>query len=240
MSQILSAFLLGLRQLGDSRVLAILFKSIAASLVLFVIVAVAGWYAFDWAIGALGLSDTLFAGAGVVREALSLLLALAGLWLTWRIVAMAVIQFYADDVVEAVEARFYPEAAGRARTPPLAEQVRASLKAAGRALLANLIALPFAIALLVTGVGTFALFLVVNGVLIGRELQDMVWQRHHGAMGVAAGGGAHPLGKMQRFLLGGITAAMLAIPGVNFLAPLLGAASATHLIHRKDATANAR
>lgn len=235
MSRVIPAFLLGLRQLGDRRVLAILFKSIAISLVAFVLVAIAGWYALDWAIGALGLSDTLFEGAGAVREALSLLLALAGLWLTWRIVAMAVIQFFADDVVEAVEARFYPDAAGRARTPPVAEQVRSSLKAAGRALLVNLIAAPFAIALLVTGVGTFALFLMVNAVLVGRELQDMVWQRHR-----AAEDNVHPLGRTQRFLLGGITAAMLAIPGINFLAPLLGAASATHLIHRKDATRNAR
>ena len=235
MSRVIPAFLLGLRQLGDRRVLAILFKSIAISLVAFVLVAVAGWYALDWGIRALGLSDSLFAGAGAVREALSLLLALAGLWLTWRIVAMAVIQFFADDVVEAVEARFYPDAAGRARTPPVGEQVRSSLKSAGRALLVNLIAAPFAIALLVTGVGTFALFLLVNAVLVGRELQDMVWHRHR-----AADDTAHPLGRVQRFLLGGITAAMLAIPGVNFLAPLLGAASATHLIHRKDARINAR
>ena len=94
-------------------------------------------------------------------------------------------------------------------------------------MLANLIALPFALVLLFTGVGTFLLFLAVNAVLLGRELQDMVWLRHCHRQGDCA-----PVSKTERFLLGGVVAAMLAVPFVNFLAPVLGAASATHLIHR--------
>ena len=66
--------------------------------------------------------------------------ALAGLWLSWRIVAMLVIQFFAEDVVHAVEARHYPAAATAARDLTVAEQVQAGLGAAGRALLANLLA----------------------------------------------------------------------------------------------------
>jgi uncharacterized protein involved in cysteine biosynthesis len=81
--------------------------------------------------------------------------------------------------------------------------------------------------LLFTGVGPALLFWLVNAVLLGRELQDMVWLRHrHGADEPA------PVGRAQRFLLGGAVAAMLALPFVNLLAPILGAAAATHLIHR--------
>ena len=70
-----------------------------------------------------------------------ILLTLAGLWLSWRIVAMLVIQFFAEAVVHAVEARHYPAAASAARDLSVAEQLQAGLGAAGRALLANLLAL---------------------------------------------------------------------------------------------------
>src|SRR5690606_6200158 len=159
----------------------------------------------------------------------SFLLAVVGLWLAWRIVAMAVIGFFADEVVLAVEARHYPDAAGRARDLPLARQLSTSLGAATRALLTNLAALPFALVLLVTGIGPALLFWLVNAVLVGRELQDMVWLRHRRFRGDPA-----PVGRAERLLLGGAIAALLAVPFVNFLAPMLGAAAATHLIHRKD------
>lgn len=220
---------LGLRQLLDGAVLRILLKSIAVTIVLFAIVATGGWFLLDWLLARGGLDESLFTGAGALRGALSFIIALVGLWLTWRIVAMGVIQFYADDVVQAVEARYYPHAAQTARDLSFAEQSRAALSSAGRALLANLVALPFALVLLFTGVGTFALFLLVNAFLLGRELQDMVWLRHSKAMQ-----GTAPIGRGERFLLGGVVAAMLAVPFLNFLAPVLGAASATHLLHRKS------
>jgi len=226
-----TSLILGLRQLLDGTVLRILLKSVAVTIVLFILVATGGWFLVDWVLAMGGLEDTLFAGAGAVRGALSFMLALVGLWLVWRIVAMAVIQFFADEVVQAVEARHYPQEADMARDLPFSEQMRNALSSAGRALLANLIALPFAIVLLFTGVGTFVLFLLVNAVLLGRELQDMVWLRHCHEAGACA-----PVGKGERFLLGAVIAAMLAVPFANFLAPVLGAASATHLVHRKSRT----
>lgn len=229
MGDVATSLVLALGQLADPRVLRVLFKSLAVSLVLFAGVAWGGWHLIDWALAGAGLDDTLFAGAERLRELASLLMALVGLWLAWRIVAMAVIGFFADEVVQAVEARHYPEAAGRARDLPVHEQVSTSLGAASRALLVNLAVLPFALVLLVTGVGTALLFWLVNAVLVGRELQDMVWLRHRRFRGDAA-----PTGRGERFLLGGAVAALLALPFANFLAPMIGAAAATHLIHRKD------
>ncbi|WP_237437435.1 EI24 domain-containing protein [Alteraurantiacibacter aestuarii] len=222
--------MLAIGQLADGKVLRILFKSIGVTIVAFVALAWAGWYAFDAALEWLGLGDAMFTGAGNLREVASALLALTGLWLTWRITAMAVIQFYAEDVVHAVEARHYPHAASAARELTFAEQMRNSLRGAGRALLANLIALPFALALLFTGVGTALLFWLVNALLVGRELQDMVWLRHRQQPQDLC-----PVSKWERFVLGGVVAAMLAVPFVNFLAPVLGAAGAAHLVHRKNA-----
>ena len=112
---------------------------------------------------------------------------------------------------------------------PLREQFSTSLRAASRALLVNLIALPFALALLVTGVGAALVFFLVNTVLVGRELEDMVWLRHRRSAADPA-----PVGRGERLVLGGAVTALLALPFVNLLAPILGAAAATHLIHRKE------
>ncbi|WAT17139.1 EI24 domain-containing protein [Aurantiacibacter sp. MUD11] len=228
MGSLPTSLALGLRQVFDGAVLRILLKSVAVTIVLFLLVATGGWHLLDWLLAVGGLEDALFAGAGAVRGALSFMLAVVGLWLTWRIVAMAVIQFYADEIVLAVERRHYPAEADLARELSVAEQWRNALRGAGRALLANLIAAPLALVLLFTGVGTFALFWLVNAVLLGRELQDMVWLRHCHQPAEQA-----PVAKAERFLLGGLIAAMMAVPFANFLAPVLGATSATHLVHRK-------
>ncbi len=227
MAAVIASLLLALRQLADRRIIRILLKTLAVSVVLFVAVAVGGWYAIDALLAWAGLDAGLFAGADAARQIASLLLALLGLWLAWRVVAMAVIQFYADEVVQAVEGRHYSGTAAQARDLPIREQVTTSVKAAVRALLINLAVLPFALILLVTGIGTAVLFWLVNAVLIGRELQDMVWLRHRRSATEPA-----PVGRKERFLLGGVVAAMLALPGFNFIAPIVGAAAATHLIHR--------
>lgn len=231
MGSVVTSLLLALGQLADRKVLAVLAKSLAVTLVVFAGVAWGGWNALDALLGWLGLDEGLVAGGGALRELAALLLTLLGLWLAWRIVALAVIQFFADEVVKAVEARHYPHAAAGARDLPLGEQVAAGTRAALRALLANLAALPLALILLPTGIGAALVFWAVNAWLLGRELNDMVWLRHsHGADGAPAGRG-------QRFALGGVVAALLALPGVNLIAPILGAAAATHLIHRRPARA---
>ena len=228
MRDLVASLLLSLGQLADPAIWRILAKSVAVSLVLFALVGAAGWWLIDASLEALGLTDARLGEAGVLRGAASALLTAIGLWLTWRIVAMAVIQFFADEVVAAVEVRHYPHAAGAARDLPLREQTLASLAAAGRALLVNLIALPVALVLLVTGIVPALLFLAVNAWLIGRELQDMVWLRHRRDRREGA-----PLNAGERLVLGGAVAALLVVPLANFLAPVLGAASATHLVHRK-------
>jgi CysZ protein len=229
MTAVASSLLLAFGQLADRRVIGILIKSLAVSVVLFAAVAGLGWHALDWLLALVGLEDNAFAGAGTVREIASLLLALLGLWLAWRIVAMGVINFFADEVVQAVEARHYPAVAARARDLPVSEQLSTSARAALRTVVVNLAVLPFALLLLFTGIGPALLFWGVNAALVGRELQDMVWLRHRQDKTDPA-----PVGRAERFLLGGAVAAMLAVPFVNLIAPILGAAAAAHLIHRKE------
>ena len=228
MPAVASSLLLALGQLDDPRVLRVLGKSLAVTLVLFVSLAWGGWQALDWALDRAGLDESLFAGAGWLREAAAALLTVLGLWLLWRVVAMAVIEFFADEVVLAVELRHYPRAAESARDLPVTEQLTTSLRSGLRSLLVNLAVLPFSLLLLVTGIGAALLVFLVNAVMVGRDLEAMVWLRHRRDKADPA-----PVGRTERFLLGAAVTALLAVPLVNFLAPLLGAAAATHLIHRK-------
>lgn len=232
MPSVLTSLLLGLRQLGDPQVLRVLAKSVLVSLLLFAVLAAGLWWGLDGLLEWAGFTEGRLAGAEGLRGLASLLLTLLALWLGWRIIAMLVIQFYAEDVVRAVERRHYPHAASAARDLPFGEQLRVSLGAAGRALLLNLLALPVALALVVTGIGPALVFWLVNALLIGRELADMVWLRHaHAHPQVPSG--LHPVGKGERFALGAVIAALFALPFVALLAPVLGAAAAAHLVHRK-------
>ncbi|WP_126176244.1 EI24 domain-containing protein [Tsuneonella rigui] len=226
MTGVLSAFARALGQLGDRRVLGVLAKSMAVTLAIFAALGVALWR------GMARLIEHYAAGYGELGGLIGILLAVIGGWLLFRVVALFVLQFFADEVVLAVEARDYPQDAANARKLGFAEEARNAFGGLTRAVVVNLIALPFAILLLVTGVGTAILFWAVNAWLLGRELQDMVWLRHRPDKAAAL-----PLGGLTRFALGGIVAAMLLIPFVNLLAPVLGAAAATHLVHGRKVRA---
>lgn len=216
-----SAFLRALSSLADRHLLPIWLKSMGVTLLVFAVLAGAGWY------GLSALIERFWPNDGLGDAVAVLVVVLAG-WLLWRILALAVLQFFADEVVLAVERSDYPEMAARARTLGLHEEAGRALAGAGRALLYNLLALPFAVVLAVTGIGAPLVFLAVNAVLLGRELQDMVWLRHR-----PSPESPPPLSAIERLLLGGAIAVLLTVPAANFVAPFLGAACAVHLIHRK-------
>lgn len=219
----LSSFTLALAGLADRRLLPIWLKSMAATLLVFAVFGIGGWFGLTALLGQLWPNNEL--GEAVA----ALVVVLAG-WLAWRIIALAVLQFFADEVVQAVELRDYPDMAAQARRLGLREETRRALTGAGRALFYNLLALPVAALLAVTGIGAPLVFLLVNAVLLGRELQDMVWLRHR-----PAPTSPPPLSGLERLALGGTVAILLTVPLVNFIAPFLGAACAVHLIHRKAA-----
>ena len=220
-------------QLTDPPVLRVMAKSVAVTLAIFAVLGLAGGYGLDAGFDALGFDEDYGLSA-----LLAALLAIIAAWLLFRIVALAVLQFFADEIVQAVECKCYPEAAATARKLPLAEEVRIGLGGALRALAVNAIALPFALMLLFTGIGPALLFWAVNAWLLGRELTDMVWLRHRPK--TASGPRAPaPVDRIERFLFGGAIAALLAVPFVNLVAPVLGAAAATHLVHRRMKAAHA-
>ncbi|MEH6790150.1 EI24 domain-containing protein [Parasphingorhabdus sp.] len=222
----IQAFTRALAQFTDRKILAILLKVVLLTILLFILFGVAAYFALVWLFAWLGWTDGGFAAAATA----ALIAILTGV-LLFRIVAIFVLNIFSDDIVDAVEQRYYPERAQTAKPPGYALGIRMGLASTGRALAYNILAAPLYILLLVTGIGLPIAFFAVNGLLLGRDLQDMVAARHiPDYRNIAA---EWSLPKPQRFLLGLIAALLLAVPFVNFLAPVLAAAMATHLVHGK-------
>ena len=220
MTQLPRAFAHALGQLSDPAILSVLAKSLLATLAIFAGLGVLAWQ---------GLSATLAsyaAGYEGLSGLIAIVLTVLGGWLLFRVIALAVLQFFADDVVRAVERRHY-SAAAAVPDLPFSVELSASARSMLRTVAVNAVVLPFALILLVTGVGTALLLWAANAWLLGRELTEMVSLRHR-----AAGEEVAPVSGVTRFMLGGIVAALLIVPFVNLLAPVLGAAAATHLVHR--------
>ena len=221
MSPIVASLLKAVRQLGDPAVLKAAVKSVAITILLFLL----GGYGLYRALIWVGTEYSLSSNGTLEAIAATILALLAG-WFLFRVVALAVLQFFADEIVAAVEARHYPEAACRAQKLPFKRDLANSLRGIGRALLFNLLALPVAIVLMFTAIGPAIVFLLVNAVLLGRELTDMAWLRHCGDSPRDTPGSG-----FERVLFGGSIAALMLVPLAGLLAPIIGAAAGTHVTH---------
>ncbi len=220
----IGAFLLSVRQLGDPAFVRVFAKSVALTVTLFAGIGVALWFGID-AATARWFGDGTRDGIAALA---ALFITLLALWLSFRAVAIAVVGIFADEIVEAVEARHYPQARASARPTGIGRSMAMGARSAARVVIVNLLMLPVYVALLVTGVGTAIAFFLVNGWLLGRDLGDMVAVRH---LDDAAMRGWRKATVVQRFVLGLAGTGLFVVPVVNLLAPLIGAAMATHLFH---------
>lgn len=219
----IAAFFLSVAQLADRAFLVVLAKSLALTIALFAVLGVGVWYG-------VAAATTAWFGAGIggLAAAFAIFVTVLALWLLFRVVAIAVIGMFADEIVAAVEARHYPAALASARPAGIGTGIAMGLRSGARVIVVNLLLLPVYITLLVTGIGTAAAFFLVNGWLLGRDLGDMVAVRH---LAPAAMRDWRKATAGRRFALGLAATALFVVPVVNLLAPLLGAAMATHLFH---------
>ncbi len=223
---LINALTLSLTQLGDRRIIGIFVKSMLITLVLFVGIGA----------GVLASANRLARWAGLDGDGsalLTLALALAGLLVAGallRAIAIPVLGFFGDEVVAAVEERAYPGAATRAQKATFAVSMRLALFSVVRFLMVNLVALPAYLFLLFTAVGPIILFVLINAVLLGRDLGEMVAVRHGDKAQMQAWLRAT---RIERSLLGLAISGLFMIPVANLIAPVLGAAAMTHLFHGK-------
>jgi len=230
MNSVLTALGKGLAQLGDKVVARLLVKTAVITLLVFLVLGAGAYFALTAGFAATGLE-----GSGLAGAVAAVLVTGLAFWFLFRVVALAVLQFFADEVVIAVEERHYPQAARTARKLPFRRDLANSLSGAGRALLYNALAAPFALVLVFTAIGPAIVFLIVNAILLGRELTDMAWLRHCGEPPDFKPA-PNPVPKAQRVMLGAVIAAIMLVPLANFLGAILGAAAGTHLVHRSIQT----
>ena len=219
---------LALMDLADRKVTAILIQALAVTLLIFVgIAALLFWLlpGFDpCSLSGIGSCefDAKTSGVGAI------LLTLLAAWFLFPAVAITVVAAFTDRISRAVEERHYPEAARAARTIGVARAAQMGLKSGARLILFNLIAMPFYLLLLVTGIGPFILFVIVNGLAFGRDLGELAAARH-GERSTRRAWLRSTRG--QQHLIGTIVSLLFLLPFANLLAPVIGAAAMIHLFN---------
>jgi len=219
----LRAAVLAFEQLSDRTTQRLVVRCVLLALATFVllVVAVAGVLALLQLTGIAWL-DTTIAVAG---SGLALILA----WLLFPVVVALTLNFFAEEVAEATERRHHPDLPP-ARGLSFADSTLATARFTAIAVLLNLLALPF---YLVPGANVL-LYLALNGYLLGREYFELVAQRRLPLGSVAA------LRRRQRLRIGlaGVAiAALLAVPFVNLVGPVVATAFMVHLFERWSGTA---
>lgn len=209
--------MLSFQSLSDRRVAAVMIKVVLLTIVSFMLLGVGLWFALQWLFAWLNVNDDGF-WSGLLSVTI---IVLSGV-LLFRVVAVAITWIFADDIIDAVEDRYYPRHAAFGKRPSLGAGLQMAIKSITRVVGYNLLALPIYLLLLFTGVGTAIAFLLINALLLGRDLEDMLIARH-GAKGA--------MNKLPRLMLGLIGTAGMLVPFINLLVPVLATATAVHLVH---------
>lgn len=223
-----AALILSLAQLWDAPIRRVLLRALLLTLALFALFAwgvftaighieTAGWP--DW------LQRFWAAGAG---DAAAVLLSLLLTWLGFASIATAVMAIWQDEIIIAVESRYYPAAKGHALG--FGVEMAMGGRAALRVALINIALLPAYLLLLVTGVGPLILFVIANGWALGREYLEAVAARH---LSLGESRNWPRRNRWDSWGIGIFTAGLFALPVVNLVAPIVGAMMATHIFHRE-------
>lgn len=180
MSAVAKSMVVAVGEFSDGAILKVLAKSLTITIIVLVVVG------FSLAESLPRLLSYYFEAEGDTYVVLSWVISVAAVWFLFRIVALAVMQFFTGEVVLAFEL-------------PFREDLSNSLRGAGRALLFNAHGLPIALILFFTAIGPAVAFLFINAVLFGRELNDMRWWLGHRPTRDAA----TPVGSFEHLLLRG-------------------------------------
>jgi CysZ protein len=212
----IKALLLGLRQLADPAVQRLLVRCVLLTLATFVVL-IGAVAALLFGLDLTGLSwlDPVLATAGSL-----VVLVLA--WLLFPIAVGLTLGLFAEEVVELVERRHYPELP-QAPGMSLGAQAYTGARFLILALPLNLIALPL---YLIPG-ANLPVYLALNGYLLGREYFELVAGQRLPLREVAR------LRREQRgrlWLAGVLIAMMLLIPVFNLVAPVVAIAFMVHLV----------
>jgi len=214
----LKPFFKAISQLSDPTVRGVVWKSIAAAFVVFVIL----WVG----LGFLITETNLFAW-GWLETTIDVLGGLATLVLTFILfpaVVSVAMGFFVEEVAEAVENRHYSQL-GPARKAGVGEAVITAVKFALITVVLNIVVLPL---YLIPAVNIFVFYLL-NGYLLSREYFELAALRRQDAVGVS---NLRRKFKNRLLAIGIVIAFLMTIPVVNLLAPVIATAAMVHVFHR--------
>lgn len=224
---IFSDFAKAVAQLTDRRFRRVLWLGLLLTLALLIgIYALFLWFIQTFASDPVALpviGQVEWVGALLSVGSLLIMLALSVILMVP--VASAFSGLFLEDVAQAVEDRHYPQ------LPPVPRQglgqtLIDTVNFFGLLVAVNLVAV---LAYGFAGPAAPLVFWALNGFLLGREYFQLAAMRRLGRAGARALRRHHPL---QIWFAGILMAVPLSIPLVNFLVPVLGAATFTHLFHR--------
>ena len=218
----INLFLISFSQLPDPAFRRVMVKAILLSVFVFVFLAIIVWFV---------LSETNFftfwlfeAFADIFGGITAIVIA----WLLFPTLASFFITLFLEDIVEAVESRYYPDTLLEKINNPSAMFI-ISLRFTVIALFLNILAIPFYFfTIWFPPLGIFV-FYCLNGYLLGREYFELVALRQIKMEDIPS---IRQSNRWQLFLFGSVTTFLFTIPVINFLAPILGVTGMTHLFRK--------
>ena len=218
----INLFLISFSQLPDPAFRRVIIKAILLSVFVFVFLAIIVWFV---------LSETNFftfwlfeAFADIFGGVTAIIIA----WLLFPTLASFFITLFLEDIVEAVESRYYHDTLLEKINNPSAMFI-ISLRFTAIALFLNILVIPFYFfTIWFPPLGIFV-FYCLNGYLLGREYFELVALRHIKMEDIPS---IRQSNRWQLFLFGSVTTFLFTIPIINFLAPILGVTGMTHLFRK--------
>ena len=170
---------------------------------------VSGIFFIDWALAWLGGIAAAFVA-----------------WMLFPILAAELLYMFVDQVVDAVEVRHYPRLP-RPNPATFWQYAVAGIRLALGMAFFNLLILPLSFIPVVQVVYPI-IYLIVNGVLLGREFFEIVAPRR---MDFAAVRKLRRKHRSKLFVSGVVIALLFSIPLINLIAPVVATAFMVHIFH---------
>jgi uncharacterized protein involved in cysteine biosynthesis len=215
----IKAFSVSIGQLVDPAFRNVLLRALMLSVIVFVCLTGVVWFV---------LTETTFFNFWLFEMIADVLGGIGVVFVTWLLfpaVASFFVTLFLEDIVDAVENRYYPNDS-QARPVMLSTMVIVSLRFTAVTLALNILVLPFYLLTIWFPPLAMGVFYSLNGYLLGREYYELV------ALGRLDPTNTAVIRKANRwplFFAGvGITF-LFTIPILNLLAPVIGVAAITHI-----------
>lgn len=203
----------------DRAFLGVVLNSLLLTLALFLVLFIGLQYALAW------LPTLQWHWVNVAADFVASILLLVVFFFMGAPVAALFASFFLDGIARKVEQTYYP-ADAPASGAPFWGSILAGLRLSGVVIAVTFVLLPVDIAL--PGLGSAAT-IVADGWLLGREYFELAALRH------VSRGATRSIRKRHSFAVFGaglLIALLSAIPLINFIAPLFGAALMVHVFKR--------